>query len=190
MLTKIINQFDPKEWHAAVASSPARVEKALEFLYQNLIAFEAYVGHSGGKDSVVVQFLADKILAGATRVPMIPTLHTTKPPGEPNEVHELTRLFLYSQDREITYLPLRLLGQYPHKQQIDGTRRSEFDRSNGRAVDVVIDGKEVSRKDMPQVIQNGLFGKSFLYPIVDWTDCEVWATIFANNIPYSPEYDL
>jgi 3'-phosphoadenosine 5'-phosphosulfate sulfotransferase (PAPS reductase)/FAD synthetase len=75
-----------------------------------------------------------------------------------------------------------------YKTQIDGTRIAEHDRSNGRAVDVVIDGKQVSRKELPLYLENGLFGLNFVYPIYDWSDAEVWAAIAHYDIPFSEEY--
>lgn len=146
----------------------------------------AYVGHSGGKDSVVVRWLVDQIH------PEYPTLHNTKYDGTYNAVHPATRDFMYylSTKRIINFAPLHADMGPAYAVQIDGTRQSEYNRDDGRSVDVVIDGKPVSRKDMPAYIPNGLFGKSFVYPIYDWSDTEVWACIIQNEIQFSEEYLL
>lgn len=183
------SRFDGQEFRDALASTYERVEIALERIRNAPFDMTSlYVGHSGGKDSVVVRDLVDAIERDHAFT--IPTVHNTKPAGVKNEVHPLTREFLYGLPRVITYCPLDSHKDLNLKVQIDGTRRSEFDRSNGRAVDVVIDGEQVSRIDMPVYIPNGLFGQSFIYPIVDWTDVEVWAYIYLYQVQYSPEYDL
>lgn len=182
--------FPPAEFNAARERVPALIEAAIARVREapfNLS--KAYVGHSGGKDSVLVRYIVDHAIGYD-----FPTVHTTKPAGVQNEVHVLTREFLYSMDRCIFYVPLdrceSLRTAFGFETQIDGTRRSEHDRSNGRAVDVVIDGKPVSRINMPMYLENGLFGLNFIYPIVDWTDIEVWAAIHDLAIDYSPEYEV
>jgi len=174
---------DPAEFLAAQSEVPAKVATAVQRIKNMPFAIEStYVGHSGGKDSVLVRYLAD------LAIDYLPTVHSTKPEGVPNEVHPLTREFLYEQPRVITYSPLDLMPSLGYKTQIDGTRIAEHDRSNGRAVDVVIDGKQVSRKELPLYLENGLFGLNFVYPIYDWSDAEVWAAIAHYDIPFSEEY--
>lgn len=147
-----------------------------------------YCGHSGGKDSVLVRYLAD--LANTAPI----TLHTVKPDGVRNAVHPLTRQFLYDcQDRPLVYVPERymedVLEQYGLTTQIDGTRASEAYRRDGRDVGLVVNGESRSRSEIALYMANGLFGLNFIYPIHDWTDAEVWAAIFVYGIPYSPEYE-
>lgn len=143
-----------------------------------------YIGTSGGKDSVVITDLAFSILG------RIPVIHTTKPKEDKNAVHPATIEFLYYRPYPVIYLP-KSAGLWPKcETQIDGTRRSEFDRNDGRSTTVVIEGKEINRKNMPVYVKNGLFGLNFIYPIVDWEDIDVWCYIYRYNIEYSSEYDL
>lgn len=188
-MQKPFEQFGIDALVATATGMQGKIQEAVDRILESPFPMnKAYVGHSGGKDSIVVRWLAD--LAEQKAGIVIPTVHSTKPPGVPNEVHELTRLFLYQQDRVITYAPLDKLNTLGYSVQIDGTRRAEFDRTNGRAVDVVIDGQQVNREHMPMYIPNGLFGLSFIYPIVDWSDLEVWSVIYQHQIPFSDEYLL
>ena len=41
---------------------------------------------------------------------------------------------------------------------------------------------------MPSFVKNGIFGLSITYPIVDWTDEEVFDYLDNNEIPFSAEY--
>lgn len=135
-----------------------------------------YVGHSGGKDSVVVHYLATQALG-----PAVLSYHNVK-----QETHPLTTEFLTGVPN-ITYLQE---GEFPPlPTQIDGTRVSEHNRQDGRSVDFVLGGKNVSRTQLTQYVENGLFGKNFVYPIYNWTDEQVWAYIRFRNLKYSKEYD-
>lgn len=138
-----------------------------------------YLGTSGGKDSVAINHLMSK-----TDYSIQFSLHTNKP----NDTHPLTVTFLYTRKYPILYVPKGIdLPKYL-KTQIDGTRASEYNREDGRSTDVVVGGILVSRNNMPLFVRNGLFGLNFVFPIFDWTDEEVWAYIFSNNIEYSDEY--
>jgi 3'-phosphoadenosine 5'-phosphosulfate sulfotransferase (PAPS reductase)/FAD synthetase len=139
-----------------------------------------YVGTSGGKDSVVAYNLMCKLYP--TLSPKI--LHTAKP----SVTHPKTLDFLYSRPYPILYVPKGHPLPDEFKTQVDGTRASEFDREDGRSTDVIVGGVSVSRENMPLFVRNGLFGLNFIFPIFDWTDEQVWAYIFKNNIPYSDEY--
>lgn len=169
-------------------SALSRVDDLLDKAASRLVNegyHELYVGHSGGKDSVLVRYIADLVDVN------IPTLHTPKINGE-NAVHPLTKEFLYSlsTQRDIIYCKGNPKEVYGFSTQIDGTRRAEFNREDGRSTYVVINGKEVSREEMPVYVKNGLFGLNFIYPIVDFTDEEVWAIIHSKKIPFSEEYNI
>lgn len=148
----------------------------------------SYVGHSGGKDSVLVRWLVDRTW-GQVEGPEIPTIHTPKPMGVRNEVHPLTREFLYAMRRPILYLPDgSAFSKFGLKTQIDGTRASEAERRDGRDVGLVIRGEERSRTDTPLYLEDGLFGQQYVYPIFDWSDLQVWSAILYYGIPFSDEY--
>jgi 3'-phosphoadenosine 5'-phosphosulfate sulfotransferase (PAPS reductase)/FAD synthetase len=171
----------------ATASIHTLVEEAGQRIFGmpfRIIGSVVYVGHSGGKDSVLVRWLTDRALG-----PGVMTIHTPKPSGIRNEVHPLTKEFLYSLNRPILYVPdgenLPRLG---YKVQIDGTRVAEADRRDGRDIGLIVEGREVSRTETPLYLTSGLFGQNFCYPIYDWSDEEVWAAIFHYDIPVSPEY--
>lgn len=175
----------------AIHNSPVMVQEALARLstlpgdlYKGI-----YVGTSGGKDSVLVQWLADQALPMVLGIDKeaILAVHTVKTSGA-NAVHPLTIDFLYHSKRTIIYAPAANHKHLKLKTQIDGTRRSEHNRTNGRSTTLISDGKEISREEMPMFVRNGLFGLNFVFPIFDWSDEDVWAAILLNQIPYSPEY--
>lgn len=175
--------LDLIELEAAYASEEVRIER-VKVLFDKVLADDdlgwgLYIATSGGKDSVVVTDLAFKFIK-----PNLPVIHTPK-----QEVVTSTREFLYTRDFPILYIKAKDMGQYPDlRSQIDGTRKAEFNRTDGRSTNVIIDGESVSRDQMTETVRNGLFGLNMVFPIFDWSDAEVWAYIFKNKIDFTPEY--
>ena len=145
---------------------------------------EMCVGHSGGKDSVLVRALAD--LAGFGS---LDTVHNPKLEGS-NAVHAHTRELLYEMAtfRPVMHIPANAMAKSGYRLQIDGTRRQEATRTDGRSTDIVCNGQSVNRAQMPMLVPRGLFDMTFFYPIVEWTDAQVWAAIAYLEIPFSREY--
>jgi 3'-phosphoadenosine 5'-phosphosulfate sulfotransferase (PAPS reductase)/FAD synthetase len=137
-----------------------------------------YVGTSGGKDSVAVHHLMSKTDLTWS------VLHTNKP----EDVHPLTKDFLYRRQYPILYVPKGAAMPAHLRTQFDGSRASEYNRADGRSTDFIVGGVSVSRDKMPLYVTNGLFGLNFVFPMYDWSDEEVWAYIFGNDIEYSDEY--
>lgn len=145
---------------------------------------EMCVGHSGGKDSVLVRALAD--LAGFGS---LDTVHNPKLEGS-NAVHAHTRELLYEMAtfRPVMHIPAHAMAKSGYQLQIDGTRRQEATRTDGRSTDIVCNGQSMNRAQMPMLVPRGLFDMTFFYPIVEWTDAQVWAAIAYLDIPFSREY--
>ena len=145
---------------------------------------EMCVGHSGGKDSVLVRALAD--LAGFGS---LDTVHNPKLDGS-NAVHAHTRELLYEMAtfRPVMHIPAHAMAKSGYQLQIDGTRRQEATRTDGRSTDIVCNGQSMNRAQMPMLVPRGLFDMTFFYPIVEWTDAQVWAAIAYLEIPFSREY--
>ena len=145
---------------------------------------EMCVGHSGGKDSVLVRALAD--LAGFGS---LDTVHNPKLEGS-NAVHAHTRELLYEMAtfRPVMHIPAHAMAKSGYRLQIDGTRRQEATRTDGRSTDIVCNGQSMNRAQMPMLVPRGLFDMTFFYPIVEWTDAQVWAAIAYLDIPFSREY--
>lgn len=137
-----------------------------------------YVGTSGGKDSSVIVFITREVL-GLN----LPLFHTVKP----TQVHELTVKFLYQQAEKYGMLYGHIPGE-GYVTQVDGTRIAEFNRDDGRSTTFVSKGKEYPRTELTPVVEDGLFGKNYVYPILDWSDDQVWSTIIRYNIPVTDEY--
>jgi len=145
------------------------------------VAKKPYIGTSGGKDSVVIMWLSDMVEDAP-----LPVVHTPKP----GVTHPKTLEFLYKMtaNRRILFCPARDHASLGYDTQIDGTRISEYNRTDGRSTDFVRNGQNVSRLEMTMWVPNGLFGLNFVYPIYDWEDVHVWACIIKHNIPFSEEY--
>ena len=175
------------DFKVALGDVQALVNQAINRLSQHFHAgtdlSRVFVGHSGGKDSCLVYHLTGMTF-GHDRVQ---AFHTPKLAG-PNVVHPLTRQFLYSRPFPVLYYPgsPKAVG---FDAQIDGTRIHEAERTNGRSTTVVFDGQEVPRTELSSdYTERGIFDLKVAFPIVDWTDAEVWAVIHTLKIPYSLEY--
>ncbi len=150
------------------------------FGYQHVFA-----GHSGGKDSCVIADLFKECCKMHTPV----FVHTPK-----WDTHDITKRFLYELGVEglnVAYVPKPQMEAWLRQQnlvcQIDGSRREEHDRPE-RSTDFVSAGVAVNRLNMPEFVDSGLFGVSILYPIVDWTDEDVYTYLAVRNIRISDEY--
>lgn len=169
--------------------SSVRLLKAVNIIKNAISDFRLsriYVGHSGGKDSCVINHLTELAVESLDyRV-----VHTPKANG----THPDTLEFLYYQvclKQKVDFVPFHEMEQYIRenylKCQIDGTRRSEFDRGE-KSTTVIVDGVDVSREDMSEKVDKGIFGLTLVYPIYDWTDEEVFQYLADNNLPISHEY--
>lgn len=138
-----------------------------------------YLGHSGGKDSVVIHDLARRAFDFN-----VPVVHTPKP----RDTHPETVKFLYRLPFPVQYVPKEFHKDLGYKVQIDGSRRGEYNRTNGRSTHIVVQGKEVSREYMAMFVENGLFGLNFVYPICFWSNEDVWAYIYMHELEISDEY--
>lgn len=174
--------FTQEDYIRTCVTLQAKEDQAKQRLYNHPFPSDGiYTGHSGGKDSVVVQYLADQCLT-------CPTVHTPKFGNSANQVHALTRQFLYQQPRIIQYVPANLHSTLGYRTQIDGTRIAEFSRQDGRSTTFIYNGQERSREELTEYVPNGLFGLNFIFPIYDWSDLEVWSFILDRKIPFSKEY--
>jgi 3'-phosphoadenosine 5'-phosphosulfate sulfotransferase (PAPS reductase)/FAD synthetase len=160
-----------------------RIEAAKELFGNGL-----FLGHSGGKDSCVIYRLTKAI------VPNIKVLHTLKfkPDGAP-DMHPATWHFVkaLAAEETITFVSKdetqEVLDQLRLRCQIDGTRIDEADRTE-KSNHLIVNGKEINRRNMPCFVGSGIFNLSILYPIYDWTDHEVWKYIHEWKVPVSDEY--
>ena len=139
------------------------------------------IGHSGGKDSVVNHWLVMQ----AFQEP-IPVVHTSKPGGD-NAIHPKTLEFLYKLPFPVELWPRAMGSNTKYRLQFDGSRQSEHNRTD-RSADFVVAGQQVNRKNLELVVPNSMFGMTYVFPMFDWTDAQVWAAMFRYHLPFSPEY--
>jgi hypothetical protein len=176
--------FDYHTRQRAVTDLTRLVRWAKDLVEENPFPRDGiYIGHSGGKDSVAVTWIATQVLGTS-----VPIIHSAKPAGE-NAVHPKAKELIYSiaEHRPVLLYPRDIVPPKEYATQIDGTKACEFDRTDGRHTDVIIDGKAESRKDLKPYVKNGLFGKNFIFPLYDWEDCHVWALIYYEKLPFSGE---
>ena len=157
-----------------------------------------FLGHSGGKDSIVIHHLAQLMIDHQSLV----IVHNVKPllgtSGDPiaelTEMHPETLDFLYASvcvNNEINFLHSSMMQQWiiDHavKYQIDGARKAEYDRP-GKSSNIIRNGKDVNRSEMNWYEPDGIFGLAIVYPIFDWSDQDVWDYIITNKLAFSEEY--
>ena len=141
-----------------------------------------FVGFSGGKDSIV---LLDLVLSITKDVKIVFNPKDDIHPQTVKFVKEVSKRF------DIDYI---LFGDMEHYItnnnllcQFDGSHKDEFEREN-KSTDFIVDGKNVSRKQLPIVVDKGMWEITFVYPLQDLTDKEVISYIKRNKLPYSKEY--
>lgn len=157
-----------------------------------------FMGHSGGKDSTVILHLACQVI----KPHELTIVHNVKPMLNETEdevekltaMHSLTLHYLYKEvctKHEVQFMHSSKMKNWVLKNmfscQIDGARRSEWNRP-GKSSEIIIDGELISRKDMPPFVEKGIFDLSIVYPIVEWTDDDVFDYLHEHEIPISKEY--
>ena len=157
-----------------------------------------FLGHSGGKDSIVIHHLAQQVIDSQSLL----IVHNVKPllgtSGDPvaelTEMHPETLDFLYStvcKTSEVQFLHSSMMKFWILKNavtyQIDGARKAEADRP-GKSSNIIRDGKDVNRAEMNWFEPVGIFNLAILYPIYDWSDQDVWDYIITNKLTFSDEY--
>ncbi len=170
-----------------------RITKAAHLVGTNGI----FAGHSGGKDSCVIHHLAKRVL-GHNLV----TVHNVKPmlgtSGDPvaalTEMHPETLEFLYSnvcKNGQVLFMHSSNMPDWVERNsmrmQIDGARIAEANRP-GKSSDIIRNGVNVNRSLMTEIEPVGIFGLTICYPILDWSDEDVFDYLHENNLPFSDEY--
>jgi len=157
-----------------------------------------FVSHSGGKDSCVVYDLVKTALGDGE----FPVIHNVKPLlgtsgteiGALTEMHPETLEFLYSKVASVH--PVYFFHASEMKDfidvtcaraSIDGSRLCEYTRK-GKSSEFIKNGKNVSRSEMTDYIENGLFGLNQCFPIFDWSDDDVFDYIEHFALDISEEY--
>lgn len=164
----------------SLAQKITKAEKRIKRVWDLYSTIRQCIGHSGGKDSIVVHHLVSSLLSG------LPVIHSAKLDGE-NAIHPETLKFIYGRPFKIIYYPRSVNHSADFDLQYDGTRADEFERLD-KSSDLIVNGKSISREHMSYFNTSGLFGMKYCYPIFDWTDSDVWAYIWAKQLDFSKEY--
>lgn len=163
---------------------PELAEIARHRIIENPFGIDGlFVGSSGGKDSSVVCHLYATVCKKLNINPLI--VHNRK-----DTVVDSTILNLYKNSLPVLYCSPSDIKYFSDrcKIQVDGSRRVEAVRDNGRSTDYVQDGKNVSRTNLEMYVPNSLFGLNFIYPIFDWSDEAVWMYNLYYKLRVSEEY--
>lgn len=151
-----------------------------------------FVGTSGGKDSgVILDMTLTAMRLISVPVEQLVIVHNPKP----KDTHPLTLAHLYrlTAHRQVIFVPPAQMSTFIAQTglllEVDGTRRSEFDRAD-KSTNYISKGVSFSREHMPAYVEDGLFGLNLLYPIIEWSDADVFAYHRVYDLPLSAEYDL
>lgn len=159
---------------------------------ERLKAFEPaegyYLAFSGGKDSVTIKALAD--MAGV-KYDAHYSLTTVDPPELVN--------FIRQEHKDVEIIrPKETMWQLIPKKIMPPTRMARYCcrilKEQGGASRIVITGvrqQESLKRNKRQMVEqcNRDKHKTYLNPIIDWSESDVWEFIRRYNIPYCSLYD-
>lgn len=174
-----------------IENALARIQNAYK-IHGNSI----FLGHSGGKDSCVINHLTSQVIEKYKIVHNVkPMLGTSGDPvGALTEMYPSTLNFLYtvvSVAQPIEFLHSSKMPDYIKRNnltcQIDGARIEEHDRP-GKSSNIIRGGESVNRKEMTEYEPNGIFGLAICYPILDWSSQDIFDYLTMHNLPFSQEY--
>jgi 3'-phosphoadenosine 5'-phosphosulfate sulfotransferase (PAPS reductase)/FAD synthetase len=187
-------------WFSVEGNGMNKTEVALERIKKAALPIDLgsiFAGHSGGKDSCVIHHLAKRALGDS-----ITTVHNVKPmlgtSGDPvaalTEMHPETLEFLYSnvcKKGRVLFMHSSNMPEWVKensmRMQIDGARIAEANRP-GKSSDIIRNGVNVNRSLMTEIEPVGIFGLTICYPILDWSDEDVFDYLNDNDLPFSAEY--
>lgn len=167
----------------------------IQFAYE-IHGNDIFLGHSGGKDSCVINHLTKQVIENYKIVHNVkPMLGTS---GDPvfalTEMYPSTLNFLYtvvSIEQPVEFLHSTKMIDYIKRNkltcQIDGARIEEHDRP-GKSSNIIRNGESVNRKEMTEYEPNGIFGLAICYPILDWSTQDIFDYLTMHNLPFSQEY--
>ena len=131
------------------------------------------IGYSGGKDSKVILHLAREIN------PNIIAVHNS----HPEETCDLESGCLIIKQPKTNFA--EFLKYVDVEAQIDGTRVCEEGKT------VFVEGKEIERSEMNSLFNSkGVFNLQIVYPILFWSDKDVWDYIDDNNLMTAYEISI
>lgn len=166
-----------------------KIDTAIERILQFQPPEGYYLAFSGGKDSVVLKKLTE--IAGVRFEP-----HYNVTTIDPPEVVRFTRqnhsdvIF----DRpEKPFLKILQTRGFPTRQGRWCCEVLKECHGSNRKVLTGVRWAESSRRSKTRKLIETCYKdstKTFLNPIIDWTDAEIWEFISYTNIPYCQLYDL
>jgi len=153
-----------------------KAEELIEQFYKDNP--DAFVAYSGGKDSKVILHLTECAIEGDypydRNLVVLHNLH-------PEETCDIDGTLQVTKED----FPAFIKMAKNLNAQIDGTRTCEFNKK------VIFNGELIDRTTIPSKVNDkGVFDLKVLYPILDWTDEEVWAYIRAYQLMTEEEISV
>jgi len=148
-----------------------KIEKAKKLLHSALVKHgnKIFVAYSGGKDSKVILHLAQQ--AAAPMRATVISIHNS----HPDEKCDLPNGCVIIKEPKSNFV--EFLKYVEVTAQIDGTRTDEEEKT------VIFNSEVIPRKDIPNEFNpKGVFGLEIYYPILYWTEKEVWNYIKQHEL--------
>ena len=168
---------------------PDKVQMSIERLRHFEPPEGYYLAFSGGKDSIVIYDLAVK---AGVKFDAHYNLTTVDPP-------ELVKFIRQEYPEVARHRPEMNMFQWIVKKRMPPTRLVRYcceklkeGGGNNRRVVTGIRWAESSKRAGRRMVENcnkKSKNSTFLHPIIDWTDTEIWEYIRAQQIPYCHLYD-
>ncbi len=131
-----------------------------------------FIGYSGGKDSKVIQHLAHQIS------PLIISIHNSCD-TEKNDYFGNVIVIKKPKSNFKEFLNLTTFTA-----QIDGTRKDELGKN------VIFNGIDITREELNDTYNPlGVFSLEIYYPILHWTEKEIWKYIRENHLMTETEIE-
>jgi phosphoadenosine phosphosulfate reductase len=167
-----------------------KIETAIERIKQFEPPEGYFLAFSGGKDSVTIRKLAD--MAGV-KYDAHYNVTTIDPPELIKFLNsECNRDVIFDYPREGFFKMMEEMHRFPTRNMRFCCRLLKEQSAKGRRVLTGVRWAESAKRKNRKLMETCYRGdkkKTYINPIIDWTDDDVWDFIKSHNVPYCELYD-